>query len=116
MNDTPKLVPPRVPICPCRFCGSSDLNACFPGDPGSPHAMFAWVFCSTCMAIGPQKPTLDEAIDAWDAERPPDAVISLAQQDEIRFSFDPTGRWQVLGIEPEDRTTEAEPYPHSRCI
>lgn len=99
MSDTPKRVPPRTPICPCRFCGNSDLSACFPEDPSSHGVLYAWVFCCTCQAAGPQKPTLDEAIDAWDAERPPDAVISLAQQDEIRFCFDPAGQWPPITID-----------------
>lgn len=43
----------------CPFCGSGEISAPHPSD------INTWVSCLTCMADGPVKDSMPEAITAW---------------------------------------------------
>lgn len=49
---------------PCPFCGNDNLEVYDYALPGDPRPKCS-VNCEICMTVGPQEPTEQEAISAW---------------------------------------------------
>lgn len=56
----------KIELIECPHCGNQDVQGIY-ARPNINNSYWNWVECLNCGAMGPKQPTMEKAIEKWNA-------------------------------------------------